>query len=323
MLNAIEKILDELHDPNRQIVEVAYNQDGRFAPGIIKQKPDHAVSEVWTLNHQDTVLVTGGAKGVTSDCIRELAKACHCNFILLGRTDISIPDPRWAVDCHSEQDLKKCILSNKLATTPKEADSIIKSLMARREIRSFIDEIQQYAAKIAYFSVDITQLENFKAVLRAVAGTLPPITAIIHGAGVLADNLIHRKTIAEWRKVFSTKITGLENVIKCVAADSLKNIVLFSSVASYYGNIGQSDYAMANAVLDASAYVLHRLYPKAKVISVNWGPWDGGMVSPNLKKMFQQQGIGLIPKKLGASMLYRELKSKQHDVQIIIGSEIP
>ena len=30
-------------------------------------------------------------------------------------------------------------------------------------------------------------------------------------------------------------------------------------------------------------------------MSVNWGPWDGGMVTPALKQLFAKEGVGVIP----------------------------
>ena len=35
--------------------------------------------------------------------------------------------------------------------------------------------------------------------------------------------------------------------------------------------------------------------PGCRVVSVNWGPWDGGMVTPSLRPLFASEGVGLIP----------------------------
>jgi acyl transferase domain-containing protein len=61
-------------------------------------------------------------------------------------------------------------------------------------------------------------------------------------------------------------------------------LVLFSSIVGFYGNIGQSDYAIANEILNKSAHRIKNQYPNLHVISIDWGPWEAGMVTPELKK---------------------------------------
>jgi len=44
-------------------------------------------------------------------------------------------------------------------------------------------------------------------------------------------------------------------------------------------------------------------------VSLNWGPWDGGMVTPALKKVFAQEGIDVIDLQAGADYLLKELST--------------
>ena len=79
--------------------------------------------------------------------------------------------------------------------------------------------------------------------------------------------------------------------------------MLFSSIVGFYGNVGQSDYAIANEILNKSAYMLKHKYPNCHVVSINWGPWDSGMVTPELKKVFEARNVEVIPTDVGARML--------------------
>jgi hypothetical protein len=59
--------------------------------------------------------------------------------------------------------------------------------------------------------------------------------------------------------------------------------------------------------------------PSCKVVSVNWGPWDGGMVTDSLKPLFEAEGIGLIPVADGARLVVEELKStRQRAVEVVV-----
>jgi len=59
------------------------------------------------------------------------------------------------------------------------------------------------------------------------------------------------------------------------------------------------------------------------VVSINWGPWDGGMVCSALKRKFKTSGVDLIPVDAGAMCMIHEMKGgKSAPVEVIIGANI-
>ena len=76
-------------------------------------------------------------------------------------------------------------------------------------------------------------------------------------------------------------------------------------------------YACANEVLNKTAQVEARRRPACRVVSINWGPWDGGMVTPALRKLFETEGVGLIPLLDGAVFLVQELNAAGKAVEVI------
>lgn len=272
-------------------------------------------------------LVSGGAKGITAECTIELAKKQPCKFILLGRSELLETEPEYAQNCFEEPALKKRIMENLLAQgekpTPMSVQKIYNKIHSSREIKKTLAAIQQTGATAEYLSVDVTDTQGLKANLAAVVNRMGPITGIIHGAGNLADKLIEKKTEQDFEKVYTAKVHGLENLLDCVPAEQLQHLVLFSSVTGFYGNIGQSDYAIANEILNKSAHVMKQYYPNCHVVAINWGGWDSGMVTPELKKAFAERGIDIIPVEVGTKMLVKELNPKHHDTtQLVIGSPL-
>jgi len=80
---------------------------------------------------------------------------------------------------------------------------------------------------------------------------------------------------------------------------------------------------MANEVLNKFAQKFAKLYPDCRTLAFNWGPWDGGMVTPELKKLFQSEGIEVIEQKSGALSLTRELRMEfgrtvQKPIEVVI-----
>src|SRR5690606_9250679 len=111
--------------------------------------------------------------------------------------------------------------------------------------------------------------------------------------------------------------------IKCIDLQRLDFLVLFSSVAGFFGNAGQADYALANEVLNKSAHILSKSLQNCRVIAINWGPWDSGMVSPKLKKFFENRNIPLIDSSVGTETMVHEILCEYTSVhQVVVGSAI-
>ena len=70
-----------------------------------------------------------------------------------------------------------------------------------------------------------------------------------------------RKSLNDPDLILETKLDGALNLIRLVRPDLLKFTVLFSSIAGRFGNVGQSDYAAANEILNKLAHWLDRRWP--------------------------------------------------------------
>lgn len=272
-------------------------------------------------------LVSGGAKGITAKCTIRLAQKHPCKFILLGRSQLVENEPEFAQGCFDDATLKKRIMDNLISLgtkpTPMSVQKIYNEITSNREIKETLTAIKKAGGDAKYLSVDVTDTATLKVKLSQIVVQTGAITGIIHGAGNLADKLIEKKTDADFEKVYTAKVQGLENLLNCVPPSQLQHLVLFSSVTGFYGNIGQSDYALANEILNKSAHLIKQQYPKCHVVAINWGGWDSGMVTPELKKEFARRGIDIIPVDAGTQMLVNELQPIHNDTtQVVIGSPL-
>ena len=268
-------------------------------------------------------MVSGGAKGITAQCVIRMAQAYQCKFILLGRSSIAGPEPAYAQAGADEATIKRNIMAHLSAQgekpTPMKVQRLFKGLVSRREIEGTLHEISQAGGQALYLSVDITDVETLKAKVADAVQRFGAVTGVLHGAGNLADKLIEKKTAQDFEMVYAVKVKGLENMLLVCPPEQLDHLVLFSSAAGFYGNVGQSDYALANDILNKAAYTLKASYPNCHVVSINWGPWDGGMVTPALKAYFAEMGIQVIPIEVGAQMLIDELGGASRPVQVLVG----
>ncbi|MDD3148882.1 MAG: SDR family NAD(P)-dependent oxidoreductase, partial [Candidatus Riflebacteria bacterium] len=256
----------------------------------------------------DVVLVTGGARGVTAETAVAFAQKYQTTMVLIGRSPEPVAEPAWLKSLQAEPAIKEAILKNSgRKMMPKELEAEFKAAMANREVLHNLERIRQTGSKVFYYSADIRNGEDIERVIDQARNEAGAITGIIHGAGVLRDRRIEDKTRDQLDDVMDTKVAGLRHVLKAVIKDNLKAVVLFSSFSGRGGRLGQVDYAMANEVLNKVAQKLRILRPECRVMSFNWGPWDGGMVTPALRNVFIAEGIGLIPLHDGARQPVIEL----------------
>ncbi len=269
----------------------------------------------------DLLVLSGGARGVTAEVAVALARAFRPTLVLLGRTPAPEPEPAWLVALTSESDIKRELGSRANGdASVKRIGEQYRLVSAQREIRQTLARIEEAGARALYRAVDIRDANAVAAVLTSLCHELDaPVRGLVHGAGVLADARIEDKTPEQFERVYGTKVAGLRSLLRAVEPDELRALVLFSSSTGRFGRTGQVDYAIANEVLNKLARQQARRLPRCRVVAVNWGPWDGGMVTPALKKVFEQEGIGLIPLEAGADYLVEELRSPPGDaVEVVV-----
>ncbi|SNB46800.1 type I polyketide synthase [Geobacter sp. DSM 9736] len=283
--------------------EVGITAAGRFVPELVAAP----LPESSSLSFSGTVVISGGGRGVTAEIAVALAAKGSPGLLLLGRSPEPAPEPDWLAPLHDEASIKQGILQHAGMLPPKQLEERYRNLMANRELTRTLQLIADAGSPVLYRSVDIRDKAAVREAVAEARLKLGPITGVIHGAGVLADRRIEDKTDEQFALVYGTKVDGVQALLSAVAEDDLKFIALFSSSTGRFGRTGQCDYAVANEVLNKVAQQQARLRPGCRVVSVNWGPWDGGMVTPSLKKMFAAEGVGVIGLASGAEHLLAEI----------------
>lgn len=89
---------------------------------------------------------------------------------------------------------------------------------------------------------------------RSMVGDQTPTTILpLHAGGLVQDALLPKQSASGLRAVLAPKLAGTQNLAFACARSPVDGFALFSSIASLLGNAGQTNYAAANAVLDATA----------------------------------------------------------------------
>lgn len=269
-------------------------------------------------------LVTGGARGVTAACAIGLAHLAGGTYFLAGRSALT----PWPDGIPETTDLKSLRGALAMAArdrgekpAPALIDKSARAALAGLEIRTTLARIRETGATAYYIPMDTADAASVASAISHIHQNSGPVTGLIHGAGIIADRLADEKTEDELKRVFAPKADGLFNLLGCLDTAALTHLGLFSSASAYFGNRGQADYAMANAILANTGRKLAADTPGLRVKVFDWGPWEGGMVDATLAEHFRAQGVPLIPLDDGAHIFARELLGgNPEDVELVIGT---
>ncbi|WP_273328147.1 SDR family NAD(P)-dependent oxidoreductase, partial [Vallitalea guaymasensis] len=180
---------------------------------------------------------------------------------------------------------------------------------------------------IQYKQVDVTDKDMVDKLIKQIKQEYGRLDGIIHSAGIIKDNYIIKKTEEEIKQVMQPKVTGLINLDLLTKDIPLDFFILFSSISGVVGNLGQADYAAANAYMDAYAEYRNQLveegYRKGHTLAINWPMWkNGGMkIDEETEKMMEKNmGMTAMENRTGIEAFYKGLVLDKDQVMVIEGN---
>ncbi|MFB9242987.1 SDR family NAD(P)-dependent oxidoreductase [Massilia antarctica] len=298
---------------------VAWCDGVRHARKALPRPPFIASLDRYHLEPEAVVVIVGGAKGITSWFASAFAERYRCRLVLLGRSAL----PQGAEPFPGIDDavaLRQALLAKHgPAARPKEIEEALQSLLAEKQMRRTIEELDAFGSQMSYYQADVTDTAQVDAALGAVMAQYGRIDGVLFGAGILDDRFLGDKSDASIARVYHTKAAGVEHVLDSL--DRLtepKFVVFFSSISATLGNRGQTDYSAANAYLDKRAMALNASRP-GHYLSINWGPWEGaGMIDATLQKHLEGMGIHAIKRDQGVAFLFDELAAGKRSGRLIV-----
>lgn len=157
------------------------------------------------------------------------------------------------------------------------------------EQQSLFDKLQAKAT-IKILRVDVTNAQQLEFDLQQALHTFPPLSGVIHAAGLIDDALLSNQNWSRIEPVLRVKAQGAWNMHQITREQPLDFFIMYSSVSATLGIIGQANYALANAWLNAFVHV--REEQGLVATSIHWGPWRGlGMASHVHEQLKHQHGL--------------------------------
>ncbi|MFC3965947.1 beta-ketoacyl synthase N-terminal-like domain-containing protein, partial [Nocardia jiangsuensis] len=156
-------------------------------------------------------------------------------------------------------------------------------------IDALLAELRATGCPADVVACDVADRDALAGVLAGIPAEFP-LTAVIHAAGALDDDLLDALHPARMATPLGAKMAGAWNLHELTADRPLRKFVLFSSFGGVVGSPGQGNYAPANAYLDALAQ--YRRSRGLPATAVAWGAWAGdGMARQPTVDRFIRHGV--------------------------------
>jgi acyl transferase domain-containing protein/NAD(P)H-dependent flavin oxidoreductase YrpB (nitropropane dioxygenase family) len=278
------------------------------------------------------VLATGGARGITAEVLRELARPGN-TLALTGRSALVAEEPVELAALPDADSLRKHFVAQVrggvLKLTPGEIQRRVQQSLDQREMRANVADLRAGGATVEYHAVDVTDEAAISALVADLRQRHGRIDGVVHGAGVIEDKRLADKKSDSWSRVVDTKVIGLLLLQKHLDPATLKFFTVFSSVAGRYGNSGQSDYATANELMNRLCMSLQaRWGERVAVSALCWGPWGAtkfgaGMVTAETEAKFAEKGVYLVSAELGRRLFRQEITRRAGTGVEVVCGEAP
>ncbi|NEC91056.1 type I polyketide synthase [Streptomyces sp. SID12501] len=193
-------------------------------------------------------------------------------------------------------------------------------------VRARTEALAAAGGTARYLRADVSRQDDVRAVLAAVEAEHETLHGVIHSAGVLRDSFLLTKTQEDLAAVLAPKVHGTVHLDRLTAHHSLDFFATFSSVVAPLGNVGQADYAFANAFMDGSMAHRQRLVAAGRrsgtSVSIAWPLWrDGGMTADEASAALleRRQGSAALPAQAGLAAFETALGLPGGPVLVALG----
>ncbi|MFA6173946.1 MAG: amino acid adenylation domain-containing protein, partial [Kiritimatiellales bacterium] len=219
------------------------------------------------------------------------------------------------------------VFAEEIARQLQQATLVLvnRSELTARQLQR-VESLRSKGISVVCQQADVSRQQDVDALIADIIRQFGTIDGILHGAGVIQDNFILNKPVAEFEAVLAAKVAGTLNLDSATRDVELDFFVLFSSAAAVFGSAGQADYCAANAFMDAFAHYRNEQVAskqrRGHTLAIDWPLWQhGGMRIDEVSEQAMRQITGIVPMQteIGIQALYRSLASGRSQTLVLEG----
>jgi acyl transferase domain-containing protein/7-keto-8-aminopelargonate synthetase-like enzyme/NAD(P)-dependent dehydrogenase (short-subunit alcohol dehydrogenase family) len=211
-------------------------------------------------------------------------------------------------------------LAKALAKTTGATLALTGRSAPNEEVAKACAQVKGAGAKACtYHPMDVRDAASVKGAVDGIRAAHGRIDGIVHAAGVLADALVEKKTLAGVESVLETKVGGALALLEATKTDALSLFAGVGSWAGRFGNAAQTDYSAANRMLARVAR------PGTRCVTIDSPPWEDSEMArkiPGFKKAeLKANGVTFLADDEGVAAFMVELLGGAGEV--LLGRNLP
>ena len=299
-------------------VEIGLVDGWRVTIAACETRPA-ASAALESLKPGSTWIVTGGARGVTAECARELGRRNGLKLALVGSTSPIAVEQSWlSLEDAGLRDLKGRVM---LDAKGRGADprTAWKTVEKSIEIAKSLAKFSSAGVDARYFPCNLSDAAAVRSLVQGITRDVGPVRGIVHGAGFEAACRFEKKTVDGLEATLGPKCVGLEHLVAAIDATTLEAVIGFGSTSGRLGGHGQADYSLANDML---AKMLGQLRQRRglRATVFHWHAWDEvGMASrPESRFVLEQFGLKFMPLAEGVRRFMDEIEAGLPEAEVLV-----
>ena len=296
-------------------VETGYQNGEKKVLKLEEKTPDTGQGEV--IKQGDTLVVTGGARGITFEILKAVVARYKTDLVILARSAIDGLEDRFLDPAAGPAEIMAMLKETMAGAKPVALKNETDRIMAVRTTRQNLDGLRAMGVSITYLSADVADASAVETALAVVEH----VDGVIHAAGLEESMPFDKKSDASFYRVFNTKVMGCQNLMAALAGKGAGYHIGFSSVTAKFGNEGQADYTAANDMM-AKILLKEKSASDNLVCKImDWTAWSGaGMATrETVKKVLTERGLKFLPLEEGIDFFMDEMTDTSTAEVVITG----
>ena len=283
---------------------------------VTKTMENVAFEEKYSFSSNDVVLATGGGRGITFECAKQLALKTGAKLILTGRTDIPSMDEDYIQMTGVEFDSYKSrfmIQQKKLNPKYSALDILLKyeKLRNSRILAKNIESLKNLNINFEYIKCDFASEKDVIRLKKYLNENNIQISGIINGAGLPSFGKVNAKNENAALNVVKVKANATFLLYKYFIQYGLvKFIIHMGSISGRFGMDGQVDYSAAAADFLVKMSDNINSLSQTKSVVIGWPAWDevGMATNDDVQKVQKyERGLSYISVSEGTQRFLEEI----------------
>ena len=188
----------------------------------------------------------------------------------------------------------------------------------REVVAEALGELEQLTPHVHYTVLDAQDPEAISKLFADIQSKHGRVDFVVNAVGIEKSRLLANKSREEMHEELNSKVVSTINILNAAQTVSAGLVLNFGSVASRWGNAGQTVYACSGEIVNQLSVSYNRMLGHVGAVAIEWPPWDsiGMTADPAVLHQLRRRGLSLLGADRAAELLSFDLRCPRYDAVV-------